>query len=164
MSLKLMVMRTMYGMKGFSEDPLELFVVLGVEHSDRILEIGCAIGYHTVPLARIAFKGQVYAVDIWEEGLSYLKRKNLSNVEIICGSGESIDMPPSSLDKIVCFDTLHEVSDPAKAIETWTQFLKKGGNFFYRDPEISPESIHVFSKDNLHYVDTIKGVSVFVRQ
>lgn len=164
MSLKLMVMRTLYGLKGYFENPLELFKALGVKNNDRILEIGCAIGYHTNPLARIASKGKVYAVDIWEEGLSYIKRMNLSNVEIICASGESVDMPPSSLDKIVCFDTLHEVPDPARTIEIWTQFLKKGGNLLYRDPEISHESIHVFSKDNLHYVDTLEGVSVFVRE
>jgi protein-L-isoaspartate O-methyltransferase len=163
MSLKLIVVRTIYRLKGFFEDPLELFRILGVEHSDRILEIGCAIGYHTVPLSKIAFKGRVYAVDIWEEGLSHLRRMNLSNVTIISGC-EAVEMPPSSLDKVVWLDTLHEVINPGNVIESWTQFLKKGGKFFYRDPEISPDNIHILSKDRLRYVDTSKGVSIFVRQ
>ena len=164
MSLKLIIVRTIYGLKSIFEDPLGLFRVLGVETRDKILEIGCAIGYHTNPLSKIAFKGEVYAVDIWEEGLSHIKRMNLPNVTLILKRCEAVDMPPSSLDIIVCFDTLHEVMNPQEVIATWAQFLKKGGKFFYRDPEISPDSIQNLSKDTLVYVDTIEGISTFVRE
>jgi len=43
--------RLIYWLKGLSEDPVALFRELGVGESGNILEIGCAIGYHTIPLA-----------------------------------------------------------------------------------------------------------------
>jgi hypothetical protein len=73
MSWKLVVVRALYGLKGLIEDPEGQFRSLGVGKDDRILEIGCAIGYHTLPLARIARQGKVYAVDVWEEGLAHLE-------------------------------------------------------------------------------------------
>ena len=112
--MKLLIVRLVYWLKGLFDSPVELFQALGVRSSDRILEIGCAIGYQTLPFARIASNGRVYAVDIWEEGLAFLRRttRSIENIEIICQSGEAVDLPPSSLDKVVCFNTLHDMRDP----------------------------------------------------
>lgn len=134
-TMKLVLARILYRLRGLFEDPRELFEALGVESHDRILEIGCVIGYHTIPLARIATDGRVHAVDIWEEGLAYLKHRCRShtNVESICCGAEAVELPLSSLDKLVCFDTLHAVSGFDQAVERWADFLGEGGTFLYRD-------------------------------
>jgi len=168
MSLKRGIVRLIYWLKSFSENPVELFRALGIEESDSILEIGCAIGYHTFALAQIAVKGKgkIYAVDIWEEGLAHLKDRLQpdQHVEPILSSAGTVELPPSSLDKVVCFNTLHEVPNPDKALEKWTAFLKRGGEFLYLDPEIPPEKIQPLSKERLHHVRTVRGVHVFVRE
>jgi ubiquinone/menaquinone biosynthesis C-methylase UbiE len=148
------------------EDPIELFKALGVRRDDRILEIGCCIGYHTLPLLQIASHGKVYANDVWKDGLTYLERKigSNKNIEIICYSAEAIKLPSSSLDKVVCFDTLHDVPNLEYAIERWTEFLREAGKFFYQDPKIPPEKIQTLSRDKLRQTGKIKGVHVFIRQ
>jgi len=166
MSGRFLLARLLYWLKGLSEDPVELFTVLGVESSDRVLEIGCAIGYHTLALAQIASQGKVYAVDVWEEGLAYLRARADPgwNVETICCSAEAVGLPAASLDKVVCFNTLHHVPDPERAVERWVESLKQGGQVLYRDLEISPERIQAFSKDCLRQAGTIRGINVLVRR
>jgi len=140
MYLKLIVARILYGFKGLFENPLDMFKILGVNPKEEILEIGCAIGYHALALAEVACEGKVYAVDIWKEGLSYLKSKikPAQNIEVICCSAEVIELPASSLDKVFCFDTLHEIP--------------------------YPEQIQILSKGKLRQVDIIQGIPIFVCQ
>ncbi len=157
-----------YWLKRLFEDPKELFKELNVENSDKILEIGCAIGYHTFPLAKIASAGKIYAVDIWEKGLTHLRNKirndKYKNIETICCSAETIQFPLSSLDKIFCFDTLHCVPNFEHVLEKWVGFLKEGGKFFYRDPKISYKIVQTLLQGKLHQVGTIKGIHIFLRK
>jgi SAM-dependent methyltransferase len=163
--IKLLLARVIYWLKGLSESPAELFKALGVEKTDQILEIGCAIGYHTLPLARIASEGQVYAVDVWEEALAHLDRRagSLDNVEVICRSGDAVEFPPGSLDKVVCFDTLHELDDPEQALRRWVGFLRPGGKLLYRDPIVPAARIGALSGGRLRGLEATYGVDVFVR-
>ncbi|MFX0113964.1 MAG: class I SAM-dependent methyltransferase [Candidatus Hodarchaeota archaeon] len=165
MTLKLLAVRIIYRLKGFFENPVELFKALGIESDDYILEIGCAIGYHSFALAKVATNGKIYAVDIWEEGLKHLKRKIKpgQNIEIIHSRAETVDLPQSSVDRIVCFDTLHEVPGFEDTLQKWIEFLKEGGTFCYRDPEISAQKIVEISRSKLTKGDTIKGVHIFVK-
>lgn len=161
--MKLIVARFVYFIKGLFEDPEQLFANLGVDIEDRILEIGCAIGYHTLPLARIASEGKVYAVDIWEDGLSHIENKaaSLDNVELLCRSADEVRFPPSSLDKVICFDTLHEVPDPGKALQNWAVSLKADGKLLYRDPTLPAGKVEALSKGQFRSVEKSKGVDIF---
>jgi len=163
MSLKLLLVRVFYRLRSLREDPVELFRELGVKSTDRILEIGCAIGYHTLALAELVREGKIYAVDIWEEGLRFLQNrlKPGQKVQLICRSAEEIDLPRSSLDKIFCFDTLHELPYPKKAVQRWAEFLKEDGKFYFKDPEISPEQVERFSNGRLSKVDLKRGITIF---
>lgn len=165
MSLKLSLVRLAYWCKSWTERPVELFKALDVRPGDDILEVGCAAGYHTFSLAEVAFKGKIYAVDVWEEGIALIKSRMRpeQNIKVICGGAETIELAPSSLDKIVCFDTLHDVSDLERSVERWAGFLKDGGKFLYRDPVIGPDKIRLSSKGMLQETEMIKGVHVFIR-
>lgn len=165
MSIKLNFVRFLYWQKGLFEDPADLFRALGVHEDDKILEVGCAIGYHTIPLSQIVRRGKVYAVDIWEEGLAYLKSRiePNQNIEIVRCSADILEFPPASLDKVICFDTLHDIPDPGNALEVWVGFLKQGGEFLFRDPSISPDKIQTYTKGVMCRVRTVEGVNVFQR-
>jgi ubiquinone/menaquinone biosynthesis C-methylase UbiE len=165
MGLKLLLVRIIYRLKGLFENPVELFKTLGIESNDHILEIGCAIGYHSFALAKVASNGKIYAVDIWEEGLEHLKRniKPGQNIEIIHSGAEAVDLPQSSVDKVVCFDTLHEVPDSENTLKKLIGFLKEGGKFYYRDPEISAQKIEENSEVKLSKEETVKRVHIFIK-
>ena len=163
--MKVLLVRAIYWFQGLFENPAELFESLGVERADHVLEIGCAIGYHTLPLGRIASEGKVYAVDVWEEGLAHLRRRAVSmgNIEVINGSGEAVELPEASLDWVVCFDTLHELVEPDVALQRWTRFLKKDGKLLCRDPIIPLERIGRLSGQRLRHVKTVQEIGLFVR-
>lgn len=163
MSVKLLLVRALYRLRSLREDPMDLFRELGVKADDRILEVGCAIGYHTLALAELASKGMVYAVDIWEEGLRFLHSHigSRRNVELICRSAEEVELPPRSLDKIFCFDTLHELPLPGKALERWAGLLKEDGRLYFRDLKMPPQEVERLSQGRLQEMGTIRGISIF---
>lgn len=165
-SAKLVLARLLYWWRGLFEDPVQLFIRVGVESTDSVLEIGCAIGFYTTALAQIASNGRVLAVDTWEEGIAFIGRRpgNEQNVELICMDAELLELPSSSLDKVVCFDTFHEVPDHERALERWVTFLKKRGKFYYRDPVFSPQGIERISKGTLRRSETIEKIHVFCRE
>jgi len=168
MSLKLLIVRAIYRLKSLREDPLEIFRELGVESTDQILEIGCAIGYHTLALAELVRdrEGKIYAVDIWEEGLKFLQSRIALGqaVELICRSAEELELPRGSLDKIFCFDTLHELPHPEKAVRRWADLPKEDGRFYFKDPKISPEQVEQLSNGRLRRVKSIRGITIFAPQ
>ena len=166
MSFKLILTRAVYWLRGLFKDPIDLFKRLGVKKDDEILEIGCAIGYHTFALARLAHSGRVYAVDISEEYLAHLKSKIQSqdNIQLIHLNAEAVEFPLASLDKVICFDTLHDIPDPEQAVQRWANFLRRDGKLCFCDPVIRPEQIEVLSKSKLQRAVTVQGITVFVRQ
>jgi len=93
---------------------------LEVDSDDNILEIGYAIGFHTFQLADLAKDGEIYAVDISEDAVDYLKKKRGKddrNITPICKDARHVDLQNKEFDKIVCFDTLHDLYAPKKSIE-----------------------------------------------
>ena len=161
---KLSLVRLIYWLKGRIENPIELFRALGIRTNESILEIGCAIGYHTIILANIVIQGKIIAVDIWEEGLEFLEKriKDFPNIEIQKVCGDSIDVPSSSIYKIICFDTLHEIPNHDRAIKKWITVLKEGGKFIFRDPEVGPTQIEEISNNKLIITGIIDNIYVFV--
>jgi len=168
MSLKIAIAKILYKFIGFREDPHELFRESGVDPDDHILEIGSTIGFHTFPLAEIADNGKVYAVDISEEAIEHLKKKRekkgSDNIVPICGDAADLKLKNKELDKIVCFDTLHDIEDPKKALNNWLKHLKSGGLFLYRDPEISSDKISEYSNQELSKSDELLDVKVFKKE
>ncbi len=168
MSAKVLLARIIYWFAGLKEDPHELFSRIGVEKDDEILEMGCAIGFHTFPLADLAEDGKVYAVDISEEFIDYMERKSKNegyeNIVPLCEDAEEIGLENEDLDKIVCFDTLHELEDPGNGLRDMLDHLRSNGLFLYRDPEISVEKILEYSERDLVYVEEIKRTHVFKKK
>ncbi|MEF8836102.1 MAG: class I SAM-dependent methyltransferase [Candidatus Thermoplasmatota archaeon] len=165
MSPKLLLARLAYWLLSFKENPHEVFNRIGVEKEDHILEIGCAIGFHTFPLADLAEEGHIYAVDISEEFIDFLekkrKKKGYENITPICEDAEKIGLKNEKLDKVVCFRTIHDMQNPEKALENWLSHLRSGSLLLYRDPEISIDSIIEYSEEELVEVDEIEDVHLF---
>lgn len=117
---------------------------MGINNDDLIADVGAGSGYHVFKMASIAKNGIIYAVDIQDEMLNELRKNkkisNISNVEIVKGSRESVNLPANSVDKVLMVDVYHEFDFPVEMIESVKMALKPKGKLFlieYRGEDAS---------------------------
>ena len=114
--------------------PEEIVKQLNIDKEMTIADFGCGAGYFTIPLAKIAEQGKVYALDILDtalesvqsraklEGLFNIEAKHC-NLEIKGNSG----LEDGSIDMVLLANVLFQSSNKAGIIEEAGRILKKGG-------------------------------------
>jgi len=95
-------------------------------------DIGCGIGYFTIPMAKIVGSlGKVYAFDISIEMLETLRNRieaeNLQNVITLHSEQYSIPIPSETLDFALLSNVLHEVDDYLRFLNEIKRILKPAG-------------------------------------
>ena len=119
------------------EKILKTFVIEG----STVLDIGCGMGYFTIPLARmVGEKGQVIAVDIQEQMLSALQRRAKragleKRIVLHLTTQESLAINTKA-DFALAFWIIHEVPDRLHFLEQITFILKPGAMFLLVEPTI----------------------------
>ena len=85
---------------------------------------------------------KVIGIDPSDE-LNKVAKKNANKVnldiEFNLSSAESIDLPTSSVDSVVCTFSLCSIPDPKKALNEIYRILKPGGKYFFCEHGISPD-------------------------
>ena len=85
---------------------------------------------------------KVIGIDPTDE-LNKIATKNADKVnldiEFNLSSAESIDLPTSSVDSVVCTFSLCSIPDPNKALNEIFRILKPGGKYFFCEHGISPD-------------------------
>jgi ubiquinone/menaquinone biosynthesis C-methylase UbiE len=126
------------------EKTTQLLSNMHIDASDVIADIGAGSGYHVFRMARITTKGLIYAVDIQPEMLIAMNSKiadsAIENVETILGGEQSVNLPESSIDKVLMVDVYHEFSYPLEMLTSIKNALKPEGRIFlieYRGEDIS---------------------------
>jgi 2-polyprenyl-3-methyl-5-hydroxy-6-metoxy-1,4-benzoquinol methylase len=108
---------------------------------DRVVDIGCGMGYFTIPMAKLVQKkGKVIAVDMQSRMLASLrKRANQAGV------GEQIELHQSTQDQlgiigpvdfVLAFWMVHEVHQPRSFFDQIGQMLKDDGLLLIAEPYI----------------------------
>ncbi|MFN3760173.1 MAG: class I SAM-dependent methyltransferase [Algoriphagus aquaeductus] len=124
---------------------------LPVSESSVVADIGAGSGYYTFKIAPKVPKGKVYAVEIQEKAINYLKEKSqelgFSNVVPVMGSEKNPNLPTSSVDLAIMVDVYHELEYPVEMLASIRQSLKPGGKLLlieYRgeDPEVAIKPLH----------------------
>lgn len=108
-----------------------------------VLEPGCAMGYFTLPLARmVGPTGRVIAVDIQPGMLAVLARRarkaGLSDrIEIRTASTEGLGVEEldHSVDFAAALHVVHEVPNPGAFFDEVRQALKPGGRLLVIEPK-----------------------------
>lgn len=126
------------------EYPEALFDALveeaGIRVGDRLLEVGCATGKATLPLARRRFR--ITCVEIGPE-LAAVARRNLKalpNVEVICGAFESWQPPLGQQFDLVFAATAWHWIDPAVRYQRAFELLRPRGHLaFWSATHVLPE-------------------------
>jgi SAM-dependent methyltransferase len=116
-----------------------VFKEIGVSPGMTIGEIGAGRGRYTVLLARkVGQSGKVYANDIDESSLAYLRgrcrRLNLTNVETIVGDMDDPLFTDNSLDMAIMVIVYHMIENPDNLLINLKKSLKPGSKLVILDP------------------------------
>ncbi len=116
-----------------------------------IADIGAGTGYYSFKLAAKVPLGKVYAVEVQDEFITYLKNKKhlLKNsvVEVVKGTERSGNMPENYVDLAIMVDVYHELEYPHEMLQSLYKSLKNNGKLLlieYRgeDPTVAIKALH----------------------
>jgi ubiquinone/menaquinone biosynthesis C-methylase UbiE len=98
------------------ENTEEAIANLPLEADHQVADIGAGSGFYTFRIAKRVPEGKVFAVEVQEEALIYLKDKaeelGVSNVEAIKGDEQYPNLPDNALDMVMMVDVYHELLYP----------------------------------------------------
>jgi len=109
----------------------------------KILDIGSAMGFFSIPMARMAGKtGKVVCIDLQKKMLENLEKKAIKNnlidrIELRNCSADSllINDLDGEIDFALAFAVLHEVNSLPVLFKEVYQSLKSGGKFLIAEPK-----------------------------
>jgi ubiquinone/menaquinone biosynthesis C-methylase UbiE len=122
-----------------------------VKENSVIADIGAGSGYYTFRIAERVPKGKVYAVEIQDMAVQYLKERsktlNAAHVEAVQGSEQSLNLSAGVLDLAFMVDVYHELLYPKEMLEAVRRSLKDDGKLLlieYRgeDPKLGIKKLH----------------------
>lgn len=112
-------------------DPIQLFTLLPIRVYHHIAEVGAGHGFLTVPLAKYAYDGKVYAIDAQQGVLDSVSQKaaqsRLSNVSTLLMKDHKIPLTDGSVDGVVLSPVLHESKQPVQLLQEIGRILKADG-------------------------------------
>jgi len=121
-------------------DPIKI-LTLHVQSGATVLDIGCGMGYFTLPLAQLVGpKGGVIAVDVQHKMLEGLRRRAeraglMDRIRILHCAPDRIGLD-QRLDFALAFWMVHEVKQPEPFLKEIYDVLKPGGGLLLVEPKI----------------------------
>lgn len=148
-------------MQGEFLSPQEVLGSLNLKPTTIACDFGCGAGGWTIPLAKLLPLGMVYAVDILEEPLSFLKananRQNINTIKTILSNiekGVKI-INNDEIDLVLIVNTLFQLDNIEPVLNEADRILKKGGMILIVDwKDNNPMGI----KDGLVQFEKIKTI------
>lgn len=122
----------------------EVIAALKLKSGSVVADIGAGAGAFTLPLAKAAGAGKVYAVDI-EQGLvdhitKKAKEQQATNVQGVLGKFTDPSLPARDVDLAFICDVLHHIEDRAEYLKNLSAYLTAHGQIAVIDfyPELGP--------------------------
>lgn len=120
--------------------PEEILQKLKLEKGEVFADIGCGIGYFSIPAARIAGEtGTVYALDIAPQMLQVVAEKaeqeGLANIKPVQCEEYDFVLPEAAAATVFTCNVLHEVPDQYRFLSEMKRLLKKEGKMVIIDWE-----------------------------
>ena len=110
----------------------EILMNLGLKEEDTFADIGCGIGYFSIPACKIVGeKGKVYGIDISDVMLHECKKKidelEIKNMKLLKSTEYSLGIKPKEISFAFMCNVLHEIEDKEKFIKEIKETLKEKG-------------------------------------
>lgn len=106
--------------------------ILGLTEADTVADIGCGIGYFTIPAAVIVNINKVYALDTSEEMLADVEAKakaaGVSNIITFRTDEYDLKLPDESVSFALLVNVLHEVDNKQNFLLEIQRILKQSGS------------------------------------
>jgi protein-L-isoaspartate O-methyltransferase len=115
------------------KQPEKVLNVLGIKQGEIIADIGAGTGFYAFRIAdRVGSEGKVYAVEIEDELLDYIRNKmdkiKITNIIPIKSSDSGPNLPPlANCDKIIISNSYYYFKDPVMFMKNTLKALKPGG-------------------------------------
>jgi len=118
---------------------------VGIKPGFSILDYGCGSGSYTIPAAQLVGEsGKVYSLDIHplavQQVQKVMAKKRLTNIETIL-SDCATTLPDESIDVVLLYDTLHNLSEPDKVSAELHRVLKPNGILSVNDHHLKEQEI-----------------------
>jgi ubiquinone/menaquinone biosynthesis C-methylase UbiE len=130
---------------------------LGLSSTDIVADIGCGIGYFTIPAAgMVNSENKVYALDTSDQMLEEVKKRmsaaNATNIIAIKTSEYDLKLLDESVTFALLVNVLHEIEDKVQFITEVRRILKPEGKIAIiewekENKEMGPPKDHRIGKD-----------------
>lgn len=134
-----------------------------VQPGDCAADLGCGMGYFTIPMARIVGEsGWVAAIDLQSQMLQGVRRRAeraglAERIHLLqAHAGNPLPAPPALVDFSLVFWMLHEVPDPKIFLNQIYTFTKPGGRMLLVEP-----LAHVSASAFQRSLDTAAGCGFY---
>jgi ubiquinone/menaquinone biosynthesis C-methylase UbiE len=124
----------------------EVIEKLELKKGDVVADLGAGSGLFAWPLARAVAPGTVYAVEVDDEFVAYMKERvkeqGLTNVTVVRGKFED-PLLPGKIDLAFFSDVLHHIANRDAYLKTVAGYLKPGGRIAVIELDVThPKSPH----------------------
>ena len=114
------------------QPPDTVLKTIGIKSGMIIGEVGAGRGRYTVQIAsRIGPSGMIYANDIDEQALQFLKKRcenhGFENVKTILGTVTDTNLPDTALDMVIMVNVVHCLEKPVDLLKNVHKALKPEG-------------------------------------
>lgn len=142
-----------------SMPPKETLEKFNISDKGTLLDIGCGIGYFTIPAAGILNNGKVIGLDIVTEMIDIAREKanNISNIEFRKSDEYSFPIESSSIDYVFISNVLHEIEDKTRYFNEIKRVLKIQGylciiDWEKKEAEMGPSISERISKEEMKQI------------
>lgn len=149
--------------------PEETLKILGLTAADTVADIGCGIGYFTIPASKISKDNSIYALDTSQEMLDYLGQNNSStNIILVNTDAYDFKINDSIVDFALLVNVFHEIDDKKTFIKEIVRILKPGGRLAViewqkkdtgkgpdKNHRIAPNELKEILKQNFNAIKTV---------
>lgn len=127
---------------------------LPIDQNSVVADIGAGTGYYTFKICNKVQQGRVYAVEVQDDAVNYLKNKvgqlDIKNVTVIKGKEQSPELPENSIDLAMMVDVYHELLYPHEMLQNIRKALKAKGKLLLieykaEDPKVEIRPLHKMS-------------------
>lgn len=139
---------------------------LPVSKNSVVADIGAGSGFYTFRIAPKVSGGKIYAVEIQDDAITYLKNKitelKANNVVVIKGAEKSPNLPDGSVDLAIMVDVYHELLYPQEFLQAIERALKPKGRLLLleykqEDPAVAIKPEHKMSVKQVEKELTANG-------
>ena len=103
---------------------------LGVYNPGTVVDLGAGTGFFSLRFARIPGVDKVYAMDIADVMVDYMKENiapHHKNIEPLKMNESSLPLPDNTAGVLIMINLHHELHEPLKILEECVRVLKPGG-------------------------------------